>query len=66
MSVMTATAPTRTGSPPTRIGVGIDIIRYICSDLFGRTVAPARLRFGLYSSPDGSYIPGTGMLFRRR
>jgi hypothetical protein len=28
--------------------------------------APARLHFGLHSSPDGPYIPGTGMLFRRR
>ena len=33
---------------------------------FGLIVAPARLRFILYSSPDGSYIPGTGMSFRRR
>jgi hypothetical protein len=33
---------------------------------FGLTVAPARPCFGLYSSPDGLYIPGTGMLFRRR
>jgi hypothetical protein len=32
----------------------------------GPILAPARLRFGLYSSPDGSYIPGTGMSFRRR
>jgi hypothetical protein len=33
-------------------------------------VAPARLRFRLYhplnSSPDGPYMPGTGMSFRRR
>ena len=33
---------------------------------FGLTVTRARPRFGLYPSPNGSYIPGTGMLFRRR
>jgi len=32
----------------------------------GSRRAPARLRFGLYSIPGGLYIPGTGMLFRRR
>ena len=37
---------------------------------FSLTVAPVRVRFGFYqpvnSSPDGPYIPGTGMLFKRR
>jgi hypothetical protein len=33
---------------------------------FGLAVALAQLRFGLYSSPDGPYITGTGTLFRRR
>jgi hypothetical protein len=33
---------------------------------FGLIAARARLRFLLYSSPDGSYIPGTRMPFRRR
>jgi hypothetical protein len=32
----------------------------------GQPIVPARLRFGLYAFPDGSYIPGTGMSFRRR
>ena len=36
------------------------------SDWFGLAVAPARLRFALYSSLDGLYMPGTGMSFRRR
>ena len=40
--------------------------RPVCNGWFGLIVAPARLRFILYSSPDGSYIPGTGMSFRRR
>jgi hypothetical protein len=34
--------------------------------VLGLPVGHARLRFGPYSSPDGSYIPGTEMLFRRR
>jgi hypothetical protein len=37
-----------------------------CSAWFGLAVALAQLRFGLYSSPDGPYITGTGTLFRRR
>jgi len=36
-----------------------DIMRFVL------TVAPARLRFGSFI-PGRSYIPGTGMLFRRR
>jgi hypothetical protein len=39
---------------------------FLAGALFGLAVALAQLRVGLYSSPDGPYITGTGTLFRRR